>query len=250
MLLVVARAPKDVTVCKHAADELGMVWADLSRRLAGVMPRVLLPAAPADTVDAMVAALEALGFVAFACDPACAPTDDERLLVRGLEMQGGTLAFLDGQGQRHRCPGPAIQLIQRGARTLVSREKVETSERRLDMGKALLTGGLLLTSKVKKETVRSAETREAFLVVARADGEPDAVIYERRIDYRFLGADMQPSSYANLERTLARLQAAAPGVSVDDRVAQPGFVAGLPLVSVDAVDLALYLVALARTRGG
>jgi hypothetical protein len=32
-------------------------------------------------------------------------------------------------------------------------------------------------------------------------------------------------------------------------VAKPGFVSGLPLTASDPVDLALYLVTLARTRG-
>jgi len=68
-------------------------------------------------------------------------------------------------------------------------------------------------------------------------------------DYRFLGADKQPASHANLERTLVRLRALAPAAPVDDRVAKPGFVGGLPLTSCDPVDLALYLVTLARTAG-
>jgi hypothetical protein len=107
----------------------------------------------------------------------------------------------------------------------------------------------MLTSKIQKQSVRTQESREAFLLLQRNDGEPDAIIYERRVDYRFLGADKQPASHANLERTLARLRALAPAAPVDDRVAKPGFVSGLPLTSSDPVDLALYLVTLARTRG-
>jgi hypothetical protein len=107
----------------------------------------------------------------------------------------------------------------------------------------------MLTSKVQKESVRTEEKREAFILLQRNDGQPDAIIYERRVDYRFLGADKQPASYANLERTLARLHALAPAASVDDRVAKPGFVSGLPLTASDPVDLALYLVTLAHTRG-
>jgi hypothetical protein len=140
-------------------------------------------------------------------------------------------------------------LIQRGVRMSTTSEKVVTNERKLDVGKAMLSGGLMLTSKVKKETVHTQENREAFLLVARNDGEPDAIIYERRIDYRFLGTDKQPSSFANLEKTLARLRALSPAVPVDDRLTRPGFVTGLPLVSADPVDLGLFLVSLARTRG-
>jgi hypothetical protein len=227
----------------------GLPPADFSRRLAGTFPRVLLAAAPVDRVGALVDGFESLGFAAFSCDPAAAPSDDDRLLVRGIDVEAGAFAFLDGQGNRHPCAGDAVSLIQRGVRVTTTSETVKTNERRLDVGKAVLTGGLMVTSKVQKQSVRIEETREAFLLVQRSDGQPDAMVYERRIDYRFLGADKQPASHANLERTLASLRILAPDAPVEDRVARPGFVTGLPLTSSDPVDLALYLVTLARTRG-
>lgn len=171
------------------------------------------------------------------------------MLVRGIEVEAGAFAFLDGQGRRHACAGGAVSLIQRGVRVTTTAETVTTSERRLDVGKAILTGGLMVTGKVQRQSVRTEQTREPFVLLERSDGQPDAIVYERRVDYRFLGADKQPASHANLERTLARLHALAPDAPVDDRVARPGFVSGLPLTSTDPVDLALYLVTLARTRG-
>ena len=249
MLLVIANAPKDPLAQTRAAQLAALPPADFSRRLVGTLPRILLPAVPVDRIGSLVDEFEALGFAAFSCDPAAAPGDDDRLLVRGFEIETGALAFLDGQGNRHACVAGAVSLIQRGVRATTTSETVTTNERRLDMGKAVLTGGLMLTSKVQKKSVRSEETREPFLLLQRNDGQPDAIIYERRVDYRFLGAEKQPASHANLERTLARLRALAPSAPVDDRAARPGFVSGLPLTSCDPVDLALYLVTLARTRG-
>jgi hypothetical protein len=249
MLLVIASAPKDPSAQTQGARLAGLPPADFSRRLAGTLPRVLLSAAPVDQIGTLVNGFEALGFAAFSCDPAAAPGDDDRLLVRGIEMEAGALVFLDGHDNRHPCDAAAVSLIQRGVRVTTSSETVTTNERRLDMGKAILTGGLMLTSKVQKKSVKTEETRQPFLLLQRNDGQPDAIIYERRVDYRFLAAEKQPASHANLERTLARLRALAPGAPVDDRATKPGFVSGLPLTSCDPVDLALYLVTLARTRG-
>jgi hypothetical protein len=248
MLLVIANAPNDPLAKNQGARLAGLPPADFSRRLAGTLPRVLLSTVPADQIASLVAGFASLGFAAFSCDPAAAPGDDDRLLVRGLEMEAGALTFLDGQDS-HPCGADAVSLILRGVRVTTTSETVTTNERRLDIGKAVLTGGLMLTSKVQKKSVRSEETREPFLLLQRNDGQPDAIIYERRVDYRFLGAEKQPASHANLERTLARLRALAPSAPVDDRAARPGFVSGLPLTSCDPVDLALYLVTLARTRG-
>jgi hypothetical protein len=249
MLLVIANAPNDPLAQNQGARLAGLPPADFSRRLAGTLPRVLLSAAPVDQIESLVSGFESLGFAAFSCDPTAAPGDDDRLLVRGLEMEAGALAFLDGQDNRHPCVAAAVTLIQRGVRVNTTSETVTTNERRLDIGKAVLTGGLMLTSKVQKKSVRTEETREPFLLLQRNDGQPDAILYERRVDYRFLDAEKQPASHANLERTLARLRALAPTVPVDDRATRPGFVSGLPLTSCDPVDLALYLVTLARTRG-
>jgi len=249
MLVVIASAPVDPLARTRAAELAGLPPADFSRRLAGTLPRVLLNAAKADQVGPLVAGFESLGFAAFSCDPLTVPSDDDRVLVRGIEWADGGLAFIDGKGGTHACAGTAISLIQRGVRVTTTSETVKTTERQIDIKKAVLSGGMLLTSKVQKQSVRTEETREAFLLLQRNDGQPDAILYERRVDYRFLGADKQPASHANLERTLARLRSFAPAAPVDDRVAKPGFVTGLPLTSSDPVDLALYLVTLARTRG-
>lgn len=249
MLLVIANAPKDPLARTQGAHLADLPPADFSRRLAGTLPRVLLSAVAVDRVGALVDGFQSLGFAAFSCDPTAAPSDEDRLLVRNIEVEAGAMALLDGQGNHHPCIGASLSLIQRGVRVTTTSETVTTTERRLDVGRAVMTGGLMVTSKAKKQSIETEETREAFLLLQRNDGQPDAVIYERRIDYRFLGADKQPASHANLERTLARLRALAPNAPVDDRVARPGFVTGLPLTSSDPVDLGLYLVTLARTRG-
>jgi hypothetical protein len=115
--------------------------------------------------------------------------------------------------------------------------------------KALLTGGLLLTKKVERTDLKITETDEAFVLVERSDGSPDVMLYERQLDYRFLGAEMAPSSRTNLDRTWARCKVFAPAAPTDERLLQPGFVAGLPHTSADPIDLALALVTLARRRG-
>jgi hypothetical protein len=249
MLLVVARLSQDSGAMARAAQVTGLVPADLSRRLVGTLPRVLLPTVPTEQADSIAEELEKLGFVAFGCDATAAPSDNDRVLVRGLDFGPDGLLALDGKGQPHACPGSAIAVFQRGVRVTVDHETIKSTERRLDMGKALLTGGLALTSKVEKTTSKRQESRETMLLVQRLDGEPDLIVYERRLDYRFLGSEKQPASATNLELTLQRLRALAPHAPLDDRVAKPGFVMGLPLTQADPLDLALFLVSLARTRG-
>jgi hypothetical protein len=248
MLLAVVKIPADAEARLRAAQVAGLAPADLDRRLVGTLPRVLLTGLSDATATELAGALEALGFVVVACDPRAAPGDGDRVVARAIELADRALVITDAQGEVHTCGRGAIDLYQRGLRMTRTSTKVTTSERRLDLGKALVTGGLLLTRKVEKTRVKTRENEDAFLLIRRNDGEPDVMLYERRIDYRFLGAEMLPSSHANLELVHRRLCALAPGAPTDERVADPGFVSGLPTTGADPVDLALLLVALARLK--
>jgi hypothetical protein len=243
VLLAVARIPDGVEARAQAAAAAGLALADLNRRLAGPLPRVLIPAAPDERAHALAQALEGLGFLVLTCDVAAVPGDDDRVVARRVELAADALVVSDGQGRTHRCPRGAVALLQRGVRHSRTEERVKTSERRFSVGKAVLSGGMMLTKKIEKTEVATVETAEPFLLVGRGDGEPDIILYERRLDYRSMGPEMQPSSRGNLERLWAWLQALAPG-RTDDRVARPGFVSGLPATAADPIDLALYLVAL------
>jgi hypothetical protein len=247
VLLAIARVPDAPQARTQAAEITGLALADLNRRLAGTLPRVLFPGLPDDEAKRIEGSLERLGFGVLAFDVAAVPGDSERVVARKIELVPGALLATDAQGNQHRCPGADIATLQRGARVSTTSQTVKTSERQIDVGRAVLSGGLLLTKKVEKTTVKTTESTDFFLLIQRAGGEPDLMLYERRLDYRALGAEMQPSSRANLELIWTRLKGLAPA-AVDDRVGRPGFVKGLPATSADPLDLALYLVALARRR--
>jgi hypothetical protein len=246
VLLAIARIPDDGDARTRAAAAVGLALADLNRRLAGTLPRVLLAAVPADRGQQLAQALEDLGFAVLTCDVAAVPTDEDRVVARRVELAPDTLIVADSKGQTYRCPGRAIGLLQRGVRVTRSERRVTTTERQLSLSKALLTGGMMLTKKVERTAHDAVETAEPFVLVGRGDGEQDIILYERRIDYRQMGAEMQPSSKANLERLWTWLCRLTAPERIDDRLARPGFVAGLPPTGADPVDLALYLVALAR----
>jgi hypothetical protein len=249
VLLAIARIPDSAEARTRAAAAAGLALADLNRRLAGTLPRVLLAAVPDERGAGLAQALEELGFGVLTCDVAAVPDDGDRVVARRVELAPDTLIVADSRGASHRCPGRAIALLQRGVRVTRTEEKVTTSERRLSLGKAVLTGGMMLTKKVEKTALTPVDTADPFLLVSRRDGEPDIILYERRIDYRQMGAEMQPSSRANLERLWTWLSRLAGPDAVDDRAARPGFVTGLPATAADPVDLAVYLVALARRAG-
>ncbi len=249
MLLVVTRIPVRAQARVLAAEATGLALADLNRRLAGILPRVLLGGLGADAASAKVEALTALGFGLLTCDPSTVPGDRDRVLVKRVEFEHGNFIASDALGQAHLCSPSSIELLQRGTRSSTSSEKVTTIERSLDLGRAVLSGGLLLTKKTEKTAVQTTRLDEAFLLLQRGAAGPDLMLYERRIDYRALGSEMQPASRGNFELVWAKLKAMA-GTRVDDRVSRTGFVSGLMATAADPLDLALHLVALDRRTIG
>jgi hypothetical protein len=250
MLLVAVSTSTDKDAIAQAAAASGLSVADIRYRLQGTLPRVLMSDADGERLAAIGERLEPLGFTMLSCDPRAAPTDGERVMAQTMRWQADGFVAIDGAGREHECAFAAVEAIQRAVRVTAHITKEKTTERKFDVTRAVLSSGLILTRKEEKEVVRKTEASEPFVLLERNDGEPDIALYERRMNYRFLGPDMQPVSRANLEAVVRRLRAAAPGAMYDDRVARPGFISGLPTTSVDPVDLGLYLVALARRRGG
>lgn len=254
MLLVAAQVPPPSPDgfpegTREVALVTGLALGDVRSRLMGPLPRVLLAEADPDRARNVAAALEKLGVIVLVCDPRAAPGDDDRLLARSLDFGPGVLSVIDAAGEREEVPASSLFLVQRGVRVTTQTEVTKKSERRVDLTRAVLTGGLLLTKKVQTESRRTTTTRDRFLLLHRTDGGRDVMIYERRVDYRFLGADFTPSSTANFDRLIARLAAFAPRVPHDDRATHPGVASSLPTTPGQSVDLALWLVLLAHVRG-
>lgn len=247
MFVAVARIPPSSEALSKAAAIAGLAVADVSRSLAGTLPRVLLRAT--EEGPRIAGALEAAGFIAFAAENAEVATDKERIVARSLELSSSGLVALEGNGRRQECPVSAIEAILRGVRLVESTEVIKTTERKLALGKALLTSGLSVTKKVETISERTTATKEAFLLLQRRDGAADIMLYERRLDYGCLGPELVPSTYGNLVTLLARLRALAPAAALDDRITRPGFLTGLPLMALDPMDLAVFLVRRARQRG-
>lgn len=247
MFLAITRLPEDPASLARAAAITGLAPADTARLLTGTLPRVLLRGAPEGV--RLAAELEAVGFGAFAAEPSAIPTDRDRLVARNLTFSPEGFVALDGRGQPQACPATAIAAFLRGVRQVESSETVKTTERKLDLGKALLTSGLMITKKVETTSERRTSSREPFLLVQRNDGQPAIMLYEQRLNYQGLGPSLQPSRTANFLALLERLRALAPTAPLDDRILRPGYLAGLPPLSADPADLALFLVTEARARG-
>src|SRR6186713_1936942 len=98
MFLAVTRIPDVPDALQRAAAATGLVRADVQRRLAGILPRVVLVDADRDEIQIAQRALEAAGFPAIAFDPSLAPTDEDRRFARTLDLERDAMVVVSGVG--------------------------------------------------------------------------------------------------------------------------------------------------------
>jgi hypothetical protein len=245
MFIAVAGLSDAPTSMQGAAVLCGLTLMEVRALCSGVLPKILVRQAPEDQARRLAAGLRDLGFRAFVAEVRQVPTDAQRIVARQLEWTSTGFAVTDGRGARHDCPSASIALFQPGHRTTSHSELVKSTERKFSMGRALLTGGLSFSKKVVTVTEQVTSERESFILVVRAESLPAIILYESRLGFQCLGADIKPTRHLNLKALLERLRALAPA-PLDDRAAQPTYLRGLPRLGVDEADLGLFLVQAAR----
>jgi len=105
-------------------------------------------------------------------------------------------------------------------------------EKKFSAGRALLTGGLMLTKSTTKEQRVTSHEAEQVIYLFRASGETPWIVRERGAIYTGLGADLKPSSAQSFQTLIAKLRESAPHAVYDERLAAPGAVSGKALRAV------------------
>ena len=242
MFLVVGRLSSDPSTRAAAAAATGLALPDFVRRITGPLPRIVASGAEPVAMERAVHALSALGYGAVTVDPAAVPDDSQRLVARTLSFEAEALMVSDSLGVVHPVPWRAVVLVQRALRTRVATEVTVETRKEISLSRSVMSGGLVNRRTVEEKHTARTETREGFLLIHRGDGGRDVALTESRLDFRFLGAEMQIVGFANLERTTRWLHARLPGVTIEDRVARPGLVSAVASWPGDATDLAVELV--------
>jgi len=245
---------------QHAGDALAV-------RLAAVLGRTLLeargrvsapeggPAVLATFGTAAAAAayadeLRSRGFEVLVLAPEATETERQRFVVRGFKLGPEGLTARSRQGATE-LAWRDVRLLLRGV-VRVEHKRTQTVERReLSLGRAVITGGLMVTKPVKTSKTETLIENEGFLHLYPASGRP-LVFRQSDLNYAGLGPALQHSVAANFARLVAALRAACPDARYDERLATPPGQARLlgPSLSAEShLDIAVSLVSQALLAG-
>lgn len=211
-------------------------------------PAVISTHAERDAADEIAARARAAGFHATVVDAAEVAARVKSFIVRSLELGPERITLRARDGRWAEVPHDRLALVVRGTATTQERHTEKVTERKLDVGRALLSGGLIASRKHTSEHTTTTTDSEGFAVVYAAGSGP-WWCGEGELDYTTLGAAMQPSRLANWNHVLGELRARAKAAVWDEsllRVAMQRQVLGPTLRAEDDIALAVALVAARR----
>lgn len=197
----------------------GMSAAEARMRLAPEPP-ALLARLPEDLAAGVVIALVQAGLPALAIDERV-PSDADRFQVRSFVFESAGARLTARDGEVLTLPWEEVRLVLRGVRTeRTTSEHTETATR-LALGRAVLTGGLVMTKKTTSTVRGSEENSEQFVLVHGRAGQR-VMLAENALEFSGLGALLQPARTANMGVLVQELWRRTPQAFHDDRLVRLG----------------------------
>ncbi len=218
--LAIHNLPEDRSALAPAlASALGITSyeAGVRLRVSGSGPLVVATFGERTAADEVRRKLEASGLTAVMISDVEIASAQKEFPVRTFRFNDHTLHAESQKQETLAVDYRTIFLIIRGTGIKQETSTVTTKEKKFDMGKAVLTGGLIISKTVKTTGQKITEEREGFFYVY-AEGVPPLVFREGVLDYSSLGPALQPSRTANFTALLAEIRRRSPQARFDDRL--------------------------------
>lgn len=241
------------------APALGMGPYELRLALAQAPP-IVLATTELENAKSLVGLLRSRGHGAVACDAASVLSSDSLPNAKGFSLEADSL----------RVEAPAfgsvairyadVLLVAEAMHAREEERSEERTEKKLSLGRAVLTGGLVNTKAKTTSTRQASEERERVLYVIHASGSGHVLLCEHRLRYTGLGPALGRTvgeNFATLRRLLIERM---PQALFDDRLAKnrraasniqiTGTTQNKSLTSSNssATDLAVHLLAVAHRQ--
>ena len=184
--------------------------------LAAGLPAVVLTTADKARALELLALLRSYGHDALAFDGARVASSQQMIWPRRFHFEADALV----------CDAPTEQALPYSDIIVLARAshqtRVETTttekKKSFSMGRAIVSGGLLLTKTKEKSSTARTDQREEVLYVFHRAGSTPWLVRERGTRYDGLGDKMGPLEHANFVTTVALLREHAPQAAYDDRL--------------------------------
>lgn len=233
------------------AGALGITVFEARPRLIGGGPSVVARFADPEPALALAKKLNQCGFATLVVDSAAVCGRAGHFIVRRFELDERSMRIETGDGQRAEIPYAEIDLLLPGTSIVGSSETKTVTERKFDIGKTLLSGGIPLTKKIERQEEVATEERGKVLYLY-AGQRPPAFFSQNGMSYDGFGPAMKMSRELNFTHLISELRRLSPGAVFDERLlnrAGQVRVLGPALNPETNLDLAAEILARTRRQG-
>ncbi len=207
-------------IASALSGALGTIFYDalVRMRVPGKGPLIVAAYAEKNIALEKTAKLRAAGFRTLVLGQDEVETDGQSAVVRKFLFGDGGLEIEARTGDAVRIEYDLIDTIIRGTRIVQTTETETVKEQKFAAGRAILTGGLMITKSVKvTRESRTVDVREGFIYLYPGNRRP-IVFLESALLYDSLGPALRPTRAANFAFVLAELRRRCPGAAYDDRL--------------------------------
>ena len=232
------------------AGALGLTAYEARQRLIGGEPAVVASFADPNKAGALAENLNNCGLPALVMDVTELRSGTGKFFVRRFEFSERSLSVESLEGQSAVIPCREIDLLLPGLSIARQSEMVKVSERKLSLGKTLLSGGIPMTKKVERQEEVETEEREKVIYLY-AGNRPQIVFRQNVMTYEGFGAAMKMSRELNFAYLTGELRRLSPGAAYNDRLLSRGVPARLlgPIQQMErSLDLAAEILARSLRR--
>lgn len=200
------------------APIVGLSLYEARLKLAAPLPWVVRSGLALEAAQALLGELRGREHGAVACPVSRVPSAERLRTPRSFQLTRTAFSGIDQHGREFSLVLSDLLGVVRAVELQAETRTVATKERKFAMGRALLTGGVMLNKQVERVTTESStERQDVAYVFGRAQTEP-LLLKEHLLNFEGLGEARAATAHASFESLLARLRNGAPQAVYDDRL--------------------------------
>ena len=243
------------------APLLGMAVYDAKLRLAAPLPVVFARESEVARARELLATVRGRGHGAVACELSFVQSSAEMASPRSYVFEPESFVASDPAWGQQSMPYADIAALIQARAQVIEQSSAITKEKKLSMGRAVLSGGMMMRKTNTTEQRNMTEEHEQVLYLVRKDGRDPMFLRAGRLRHRGLGDRAGRTSLANFATLIAVLRERAPQALFDDRLVRQRRKVDLTSISgtatdrtaassnASANDLAAHLIAVAHLQG-
>jgi len=200
------------------AAQLGVVAYDLRLRLAGGLPAVFATVSDEAEANQHLEFLRARGHGAVLCNSSVVRSPEEQLVPSLFELTATSVSGSLGGNQKFDVPYTDIFALVHAASVISAEETKTTQEKKLSLGRAVVSGGLVMRKKVDRVDKKvTTEQEQVLYMFSRAQPTP-YLWKELTLNYEGLGEERKLTTVENFATLTKQLRARAPHAFYDQRL--------------------------------